>query len=110
MIDPCQVTSFEVTMTDAPLSYSVNTPMTTGGHYSFLQTPNCGYEQIISVTGLANFMTHNSEAKSFSVWTSDSDDEETYEVRVESTIEVPIDWTRANYQPVQSSATLQIVV
>ena len=35
-VDPCQVTNIDGSVLEAPLSYSVDTPATVGGIYSFV--------------------------------------------------------------------------
>jgi hypothetical protein len=66
-VNPCQVSSFDSSITNTPLSYSVNTAATVGAFYSFSQVRACGYDETITVTGLPASATHDEVGKSFSV-------------------------------------------
>lgn len=55
-------------------------------------------------------MTHDTMARIFSVETYDPLDEATYDIIVESTIEVPTDWTQSSFTQVKSSVNFQIIV
>ena len=68
IINPCQVARIESNIEEVPLSYSVNTPATTGALYTFSQVgAECGYEENITVADLPSFATHDETEQSFTV-------------------------------------------
>ena len=52
---------------------------------------------------MTEFITHDSVSKTFSVETDDPQNEATYDITVESTIDVPDDWTKNSFTQVKSS-------
>ena len=86
-INPCQVTSFTASITQAPTSYSIGTPASVGGLYTFTQEPaGCSYPQSLTLSDLPPFITHLEDQSQFSTFTDDHLNEGTYTVIITSTI------------------------
>ena len=49
------------------ITYNIGTPALVSPDYAFTQDQACGYPEVVSVTGLPAFMTHNTGAATFLV-------------------------------------------
>jgi hypothetical protein len=67
-VSPCIVDTYNV-VPFGPISYTLGDPAIDFGSYEFVQTPDCGYTETLSVANLpsAAYLTHNSVEKDFSV-------------------------------------------
>ena len=79
-MNPCQVTELVGAIIDTPMVYPLHAPSIIGGVYSFTQSKECGYIPDIKVIGLPSFVTHNKLDQSFSVESSNPEDENTYKI------------------------------
>ena len=59
---------------------------------------------------MTDFMTHDTEAKNFSIQTDDRADEASYDITVMSTLSIPTDWSMSSFTEVTSSISLQVIV
>ena len=70
IVNPCTVTSYDVVKAIVtPVSYTLGDASKTFGPYQFSQSPNCGYIETVSVTGLpaGTYLTHNTVSRDFTI-------------------------------------------
>ena len=110
-VNPCQVTSLTALLLNVPISYTVRSEATYGADYSFNQEPNCGYPQTLTfISAPPDFMEHLESEQRFSVQTSDPNDEQTYTIRMQSEIQVPLDYQMLEFQSVTQLISFEVTV
>jgi len=70
IVSPCTVLSYSILSTvNGTISYTLGDPSFTFGPYQFSQSPNCGYNETVSITGLpiGPYLTHNSVNRNFTI-------------------------------------------
>ena len=90
-IDPCQITEYKLGTVQADIDYFVGQGELVTGDYDFVQVSNCGYPETIVISGLPGFATSDTTARTFTIETDVFGDVNTYTVRIDSTISVPLD-------------------
>ena len=76
----------------------------------FNQTPDCGYEQVITISGAPSFVTHDEVAKTFLIEPTQESDVGDYTVTVKSSILVPDDASKSSFTEWNKSFSFTIVV
>ena len=66
-MQPCQLLTYTDTLRAGPITYFLGTPDLTDGDYVFTQDPTCGYPEVITVTNLPFFGTHNTADQDFTI-------------------------------------------
>ena len=66
--------------------------------YGFLQIPDCGYEEVVSITGMPSFVTHEEVSKIFVVDPADNADVGTQIVTITSVVKEPIDASMTTFK------------
>ena len=96
-INPCQIDDYSVNpVSFNPIEYDLGDAGFTFGSYEFTQYLACGYDEVITVTGLpsSGFIEHRTGSKDFSFTsTSNSNDVGLYQVSLIGEIQVPDDYT-----------------
>jgi len=64
-VNPCLTTSYTTQSVIQPVNYSLGDPTFAFGSYRFEQSPACGYSEVVQLTGLPSFVTHNAASRSF---------------------------------------------
>ena len=82
----------------------------TSFNYGFEQVNACGYQETYEVTNLPSFVTHNTVAKDFTVFTDNLEHVGSHTVTVVSTIQVPTDFTQATMNPISAQTEFVINV
>ena len=70
IVSPCTVLSYSILSTvNGTVSYTLGDPSFSFGPYQFSQSPNCGYNETVSITGLpiGTYLTHNSVNRNFTI-------------------------------------------
>ena len=90
-VNPCFVNSYTVSSAlISPVSYSLQDPEMTFGPYSFEQSPDCGYDETVTIGNLPTFVTHNLESKDFTIaQTSNTSLVGVFNIIIRSTFEQP---------------------
>lgn len=92
---------------------TIGDPEFTSGYYKFEESPNCGYNQKIRVTGLPAFVIHNRESSSFTVpMVTDLSQVGVYTVTVKSAITIPTNITpdASQFETLQDEFTFKIYI
>ena len=66
-VNPCSVNTYTATTNVTSITYNVGAPSLTDGHYVFEQSPFCNYPEIVTVTNLPAFATHNKDSADFTI-------------------------------------------
>ena len=66
-IEPCLITSYDSLQTVSSIEYAIGALSLTGGSYAFVQTPECGYDESVTILNLPSFLTHNEATADFTV-------------------------------------------
>ena len=91
--------------------YTVGQPAITSSQYSFTQSPNCGYEETLSITGVPSQVDHDLTNRDFTVrQTFDDADAGAYVVSVRSSFQVPTDATESSFQNFEVSYDFTIFI
>ena len=97
-IEPCLVTTYTDTTKVPVIIYNIGAPALTTGKYVFEEDPVCNYPEIVTVTNLPTFASHNEVNSDFTIpKNSDLDIIGLYTVQIRSEIQVPDDYTKASY-------------
>ena len=67
LVEPCLVETFTPINQITEIIYHIGEPDLTDGQYDFQQSPSCNYDQIITVSSVPQFVTHNESAGDFSI-------------------------------------------
>lgn len=91
IIDPCIVDSYFDTLTAQTIEYAIGSAAQIHiSPYEFTQTPNCGYQETVSLKNLPSMVTHNPMANDFTVpKNADLSQIGLYSVTLISKIQVP---------------------
>jgi len=99
IVDPCSILDY----VDTPprvieLRYNIGAPALTDGNYVFDEVPYCGYPEIVTLTNLPTFVTHNGGVSDFTIpQNSDLSIIGEYTVTLKSRISVPDDYLKSSY-------------
>ena len=68
--------------------------------YGFLQSPGCGYDEVVTITGMppSLFVTHDEAAKTFRVEPTDNADVGTHVVTITSVLSEPTDASMTTFK------------
>ena len=108
-VNPCQVTDFGLAV-DSAVGFSVGDETPTLLPYQLQQVTNCGYQVTTSLSNSHSFMTLNQDASQIEFFTSSMDDINTYTVTISSTIQVPTDYTRAEFVDMTAEQSIQVEI
>ena len=100
LIQPCIVNTYTATLEVANISYNIGAPdLLNVGPYVFDEDPVCNYPEIVTLTDLPVFVTHNAPASDdFTVLqNSDLSLIGSYVVTIRSEISVPDDHTKTTF-------------
>lgn len=86
---PCAIGSYTTVTTVDDITMSVIDPAVTSTSYEFIQTPVCGYPEVVTLTGLPSFVTHNVATRDFTIAPSDDSHIGIFTVDVVCKISVP---------------------
>lgn len=67
IIDPCFVATYFDSITITEITYNIGDPTLTDGPYEFSESPVCNYPEVVTVTGLPPFATHNEGTADFTI-------------------------------------------
>ena len=67
IINPCQISSFDSPTVIDPIQYTLGDSSFDFGSYEFVQSPSCSYTESVSVSGLPNFVTLETDTQFFKV-------------------------------------------
>ena len=97
-IEPCTVDAYIASLQVSEIRYSIGSPDKTDGPFAFEQQPSCGYPEVITMTNLPAFATHNVASSDFTITqNSDLSILGAYTVTVEGVISVPDDYTLTTF-------------
>ena len=82
----------------------------TTGSYGFKQTPDCGYEQVITISDAPSFVTHDEVARTFMIEPTQDSDVGEHTVTVSSSILVPDDASMSSFTEWNKSFSFTIEV
>jgi len=100
LIEPCLVTTYTATTSVTEIRYNIGTLEKTDGFYVFDEDPVCNYPEIVTLTNLPPFVTHNEGSSDFTIpQTTDLSLLGEYTVSLKSEICVPDDYTKGNCTP-----------
>ena len=100
-IEPCLITSYDSLQTVSSIEYAIGALSLTGGSYAFVQTPECGYDESVTILNLPSFLTHNELSADFTVSAlSDLSLIGEYTITVRSEIMVPTDYTKSSFDTI----------
>ena len=101
IIEPCEIQSYLDSLTAADIVTNIGAPAQINvSSYDFQQSPNCAYPELVTVTNLPPFITHNDVDRSFSVpLISDLSLIGKYTAHIHSIISVPDDHLKSSYTP-----------
>ena len=92
----CLVTDYTATTVVTRIEYVIGSSTLTDGFYEFMENPDCGYPETVTLTGLPTFVTHNENNSDFTIpQTSDLSLLGEYPVTIRSEICVPDDHTQS---------------
>ena len=98
LIQPCQLTGYLAQIPANNFSYTLGQPGgASGNSYEFKQEGLCTYPDLITVTNLPSFASHDTTAKFFSVPFLPLNDEAKigrYEVTIKGEVSFPSDYTQ----------------
>ena len=110
-IEPCIVNSYSKTIIAGPISYRINDPALTDGHYTFDESPVCNYSEIVTFVNLPTWVTHNPGTADFTITkTGDLSLIGEHVVTITSQILVPKDYTKTIFTPMSASYEFSIFV
>ena len=99
-IEPCLVSTYTATLEVADISYNIGAPdLLNVSPYVFDENPECNYPELVTLTNLPVFVTHNAPTSDdFTVLqNSDLSLIGSYVVTIRSEISVPDDHTKATF-------------
>ena len=101
LIEPCIVNSYSKTVIAGPISYRINDPTLTDGHYTFEEDPVCNYPETVTFVNLPTWVTHNPSTADLTIpKTGDLSLIGEHVVTIKSEILVPTDHTKAIFTPI----------